>query len=146
MEIVPASPVVWPLIVELFAAGGDPRWCWCQWWRKRNANWTNATAEANRADLERVVRRDGHNPLGAPSEVCVQRDERVGLELRQGEVLGLEGRRPAEPLRDVPRASPEHAVAEEADRHPSDPVELVTRATGGEVAPLDGLVERGEHL
>jgi GNAT superfamily N-acetyltransferase len=62
MEIVPASRVEWPLIAELFAAGGDPRWCWCQWWRKRNANWTNTTAEDNRADLEALVDGDGLTP------------------------------------------------------------------------------------
>ena len=58
IEIVPASPVVWPLIAELFASGGDPKWCWCQWWRKRNANWTNTTSEENRAGLEALVGRD----------------------------------------------------------------------------------------
>jgi hypothetical protein len=28
MEIVPASPEIWPPLAELFAAGGDPKWCW----------------------------------------------------------------------------------------------------------------------
>ena len=74
MEIVPASPVVWPLIAELFAAGGDPRWCWCQWWRKRNANWTNTTAEANRADLEALVDGDGL----APGLVAIEDGRAVG--------------------------------------------------------------------
>jgi hypothetical protein len=30
MEIAPASQDSWPALAELFAAGGDPRWCWCQ--------------------------------------------------------------------------------------------------------------------
>jgi hypothetical protein len=30
MEILPASPALWPALAELFAAGGDPKWCWCQ--------------------------------------------------------------------------------------------------------------------
>jgi hypothetical protein len=28
MEILPASPDLWPALAELFAAGGDPKWCW----------------------------------------------------------------------------------------------------------------------
>jgi len=28
MEIVPASREAWPALAELFAAGGDPKWCW----------------------------------------------------------------------------------------------------------------------
>ena len=55
MDIVPASPDVWPAIVELFAAGGDPKWCWCQYWRKPGSSWTNADVDANRADLRRLV-------------------------------------------------------------------------------------------
>ena len=31
VDIVPASSALWPQIAELFAAGGDPTWCWCQW-------------------------------------------------------------------------------------------------------------------
>ncbi|HEX5590531.1 MAG TPA: GNAT family N-acetyltransferase [Candidatus Limnocylindrales bacterium] len=36
MEIVPASPAVWPALEALFREGGDPRWCWCQFWRLRS--------------------------------------------------------------------------------------------------------------
>ncbi len=36
MEIVPASPEVWPALEALFREGGDPRWCWCQFWRLRS--------------------------------------------------------------------------------------------------------------
>ncbi len=73
IEILPASPAAWPLIAALFSAGGDPRWCWCQWWRKRNANWTNTTAEENRADLEALV---GSEP--APGLVAVRDGRAVG--------------------------------------------------------------------
>ena len=27
-DIVSLGPDVWPPLAELFAAGGDPRWCW----------------------------------------------------------------------------------------------------------------------
>ena len=55
MDIRPLDRETWPALAELFEAGGDPKWCWCQWWRKRNANWTNTSAADNRADLERLM-------------------------------------------------------------------------------------------
>jgi GNAT superfamily N-acetyltransferase len=55
MEIRTASPETWPLIAELFSAGGDPRWCWCQFWRRAGLSWTNTTADENRASLRALV-------------------------------------------------------------------------------------------
>jgi GNAT superfamily N-acetyltransferase len=55
LHVVPASVDVWPQIVELFAAGGDPKWCWCQFWRKPGSNWSNTSPDENRRDLERLV-------------------------------------------------------------------------------------------
>jgi GNAT superfamily N-acetyltransferase len=73
MEILPASPALWPAIAELFAAGGDPKWCWCQWWRKPGSNWTNTTADEHRADLEGLV---GADP--APGLVALRDGSAVG--------------------------------------------------------------------
>jgi hypothetical protein len=28
VDIVPLSRKSWPALAELFAAGGDPKWCW----------------------------------------------------------------------------------------------------------------------
>ncbi len=55
LEIVPTSPELWPAITSLFSAGGDAKWCWCQYWRKPGANWSNTTPFENRADLEVLV-------------------------------------------------------------------------------------------
>jgi GNAT superfamily N-acetyltransferase len=73
MEILPASADLWPVIAELFAAGGDPKWCWCQFWRKPGANWSNTTAEDNRADLQTLV---GQDP--APGLVAMRDGKAVG--------------------------------------------------------------------
>jgi GNAT superfamily N-acetyltransferase len=81
MEIRPLDGETWPALAELFAAGGDPKWCWCQWWRKRNANWTNTTAADNRADLERLAAADP-----APGLVA----------LRDGRAIGWVGLGPRE--------------------------------------------------
>jgi GNAT superfamily N-acetyltransferase len=55
IDIEPLSSDNWGAFAQLFAAGGDPRWCWCQFWRKPGANWTNTTAADNRRDLEALV-------------------------------------------------------------------------------------------
>ncbi len=73
MEIVPLTGDVWPALAELFAAGGDPKWCWCQFWRKPGSNWSNTTAADNRTDLEALT---GHDP--APGLVALRDRVAVG--------------------------------------------------------------------
>ena len=73
MEILPASPALWPAIADLFAAGGDPKWCWCQFWRKPGSNWTNTTLDENEADLRTLVERDP-----APGLVALRDGKAVG--------------------------------------------------------------------
>jgi GNAT superfamily N-acetyltransferase len=85
MRIVPLTPETWPALAELFAAGGDPKWCWCQFWRKPGSNWSNTSAADNRADLERMA---GGDP--APGLVA----------LRDGKAVGWVGLGPRE---DFPR-------------------------------------------
>jgi GNAT superfamily N-acetyltransferase len=55
MHIEPLGPEAWPALAELFAAGGDPKWCWCQFWRKPGSNWSNTTADDNREDLRALA-------------------------------------------------------------------------------------------
>ncbi len=73
MEIVPASPAVWPAIVELFSAPGDGRWCWCQWWRRPGSNWSNATVDENRGRLRALIDLDP-----APGLVAMDGDRAIG--------------------------------------------------------------------
>jgi len=61
-EIVPLTPDRFADLAALFEAGGDPRWCWCTFFRYRGRDWSNSTAEGNRADLE--ARADDHPPAG----------------------------------------------------------------------------------
>ena len=69
---MPASPAVWPAIVELFAAGGDPKSCWCQFWRKPGSNWYTSVDESRR-DLRALVGRDP-----APGLVALRDGKAVG--------------------------------------------------------------------
>jgi ribosomal protein S18 acetylase RimI-like enzyme len=36
IEVRPLTPDTWPGLEALFREGGDPRWCWCQFWRLRS--------------------------------------------------------------------------------------------------------------
>lgn len=85
MDIRPASPELWPAIADLFAAGGDPKWCWFQWWRRPGSGWSNADADDNRRGLEALA---GAEP--APGLVA----------LRDGVAIGWVGLGPRE---DFPR-------------------------------------------
>ena len=42
-------------IATLFGQGGDPKWCWCAYWRVRNVEFQAATAPGNRSVLEAAV-------------------------------------------------------------------------------------------
>ncbi len=57
----------------LFEEGGDPRWCWCVYFRFRGRDWTNSTTATNRAALEELTER----PL-APGLVAYHGDRVVG--------------------------------------------------------------------
>ena len=48
-------------LAALFEEGGDPKWCWCQFYRVRGLNWSNSTADANRERLASLTR-DGPPP------------------------------------------------------------------------------------
>lgn len=72
MEIRPLSAATWPALGQLFATG-DPKWCWCMFWRKPGSNWSNTTAEDNRASLEALA---GDDP--APGLVALREGVAVG--------------------------------------------------------------------
>ena len=45
-------------LAELFGEGGDPKWCWCMYFRRRGVSWANTTPAANRAGLEELADND----------------------------------------------------------------------------------------
>jgi GNAT superfamily N-acetyltransferase len=55
LEIHPLTPDRLPDLASLFGQGGDPKWCWCSFFRVRNTDFASATAETNRKVLERAV-------------------------------------------------------------------------------------------
>jgi GNAT superfamily N-acetyltransferase len=74
LSIVPLSPEIWPALADLFSAGGDPKWCWCQFWRKPGSNWSNTTPDANRRDLRALLDEDGL----APGLVALEDGKAIG--------------------------------------------------------------------
>lgn len=51
LAIAPLTTASFEPLGELFAEGGDPRWCWCAFWRLRGSAGSKAEADQNRALL-----------------------------------------------------------------------------------------------
>ena len=55
IEILPLTPGRMADLATLFGLGGDPKRCWCSFFRVRNADIINGTVEENRGVLERSM-------------------------------------------------------------------------------------------
>src|SRR5688500_15994530 len=55
-------------LAALFMEGGDPKWCWCMYYRKRGMDWSNANPADNREDLRAIAGGDTAPGLVAYSE------------------------------------------------------------------------------
>jgi ribosomal protein S18 acetylase RimI-like enzyme len=72
----PLTAETWDALAQLFREGGDPRWCWCQYWRLRSKDFGAAkvpelrerlrgqAAGAPRADPPGLVAFDGDRAVG----------------------------------------------------------------------------------
>src|SRR6266704_374930 len=40
VTIVPLTPERWDDVAGLFGEGGDPKTCWCMYWRMRSKDWS----------------------------------------------------------------------------------------------------------
>ncbi len=77
LEILPLTPERLPDLAALFGQGGDPKLCWCSWYRVRNVDFKSATAETNREVLERAV--DTTGAAGrAPGLIAYRDGEAIG--------------------------------------------------------------------
>ena len=77
LEILPLSPERLPDLAGLFGQGGDPKWCWCAWYRLRSVDFKTATAETNRAVLEQATSRLAAEGRG-PGLVAYRDGEAIG--------------------------------------------------------------------
>ncbi|HEY3522378.1 MAG TPA: hypothetical protein VGK63_01630, partial [Candidatus Limnocylindrales bacterium] len=72
VRIEPLTSETWPALAALFEEGGDPRWCWCQFWRVPGTSFTSASAEGNREGLHGLAAR-----AIAPGLVALEPDGRA---------------------------------------------------------------------
>ena len=73
LTIVPLTPDRLADLATLFDQGGEPKWCWCAWYRVPNRNWSNATPADNRALLAELA-----TGAPAPGLVAYRDDQVVG--------------------------------------------------------------------
>ena len=77
LEIFPLTSARFADLAQLFASG-DPKWCWCMYFRVRGRTWANSTDADNRAELEGLaVKADAWGGI-APGLVAFRGDEPVG--------------------------------------------------------------------
>jgi GNAT superfamily N-acetyltransferase len=73
LTIAPLTPDRLDDLATLFDQGGDPKWCWCAWYRVPNRNWSNATPADNRALLAELA-----GGATAPGLVAYRDEQVVG--------------------------------------------------------------------
>jgi ribosomal protein S18 acetylase RimI-like enzyme len=57
LTIVPLTAARLDDLASLFDQGGDPKWCWCAYYRVRGRTWSNSTPADNRALLGELADR-----------------------------------------------------------------------------------------
>lgn len=73
LEIRPLDAATWDALTALFERPGDPRWCWCAYWRRPGTSWASHDAADNRAALRALA----DAPV-APGLVALRGDIAVG--------------------------------------------------------------------
>ena len=56
-DVRPLTPERFADVAALFEEGGDPKWCWCTYFRARGRDWSNSTPAGNRTELATLVER-----------------------------------------------------------------------------------------
>jgi GNAT superfamily N-acetyltransferase len=75
LAIVPLTPDRWPDVATLFGESGDPKTCWCMYWRLRSKDWSFANASEAREGFHSLVD-EGRDP--APGLLAYRDGRAVG--------------------------------------------------------------------
>ncbi len=62
LTITPLDGRTWGTLADLFGQGGDPKRCWCLYWRLPSRSWSLTNTEANRNALYDLVEGGGPTP------------------------------------------------------------------------------------
>jgi GNAT superfamily N-acetyltransferase len=73
IRVRPLTGATWPALEVLFREGGDPRWCWCQFWRMRAKDFSALKVPQLRERLHAQARSDE-----PPGLVAFEDDRAVG--------------------------------------------------------------------
>jgi GNAT superfamily N-acetyltransferase len=73
IAVEPLTPARWAGLQALFSEGGDPKSCWCMFWRHRAKDFANRTVTEHRAELQALA---GDEP--APGLVAIDGERVVG--------------------------------------------------------------------
>ncbi len=57
LSIVPLTADRWADVASLFNQGGDPKTCWCVYWRLRGKDWSLSSRSRNQEHLREIVDR-----------------------------------------------------------------------------------------
>jgi GNAT superfamily N-acetyltransferase len=77
LEIHPLTKARLPDLAALFGQGGDPKWCWCAYYRLRGVDFSSGSAQRNRRVLQGAV--DATAAEGrSPGLVAYRNGEAVG--------------------------------------------------------------------
>jgi len=77
LVIEPLTPDRLPDLAQLFGQGGDPKWCWCAYFRIRGVDFSAGSGARHRAVMERATT-DGAEIGRAPGLVAYRDREIVG--------------------------------------------------------------------
>lgn len=77
LDIRPLTPDRLPDLAALFEQGGDPKWCWCAYFRIRGFDFSKGGKERHRAAMEAATRETAREDR-APGLVAYDGDEPVG--------------------------------------------------------------------
>ncbi len=72
-RIVPLDAATWEPLAAFFREGGDPRWCWCQYWRMRAKDFSGSKVPELRERL-----RDQAGSEQPPGLVAFEGDRAIG--------------------------------------------------------------------
>jgi GNAT superfamily N-acetyltransferase len=77
LAIEPLTPERLGDLASLFEQGGDPKWCWCAYFRVRSTDFSKASKARHRSVMERAVAENARNGR-APGLVAYDGAEAVG--------------------------------------------------------------------